>query len=519
MNSDYYEKLIESEEKFRTLFEEIKEPIIVGDENFVHEMCNQAFLDIFGFKNFEELGQTHPGELSPLTQENGEDSFYLAEEKRKEFLEKGFVKFEWLHKKITGEIFPAEVTMLMFKTNRKKYIQTKVVDISERKQYEQKLKEEKEKAENANKSKSEFFAKMSHELRTPLNSIIGFSYLLDEMELNKEKKELINYIKLSSSDLLILINDLLDLSKIESGKVKIRNEVFNFHEMLSELKRMYSNVYINKTLQFDIIYNKATIPEYLYFDSIRLRQILTNLIDNAFTSTYEGFIKIEISKKIQNNKESLEFSIKDSGKGIKKEELPKIFDYDENNLTRKHNGASLGLAIIKGFVNLLNGEITVESVFGKGSNFIVTLPIINSPEIKTEILKTKNKNNIKIAVAEDEEKNQILIKKILEKNGFFVKIAENGAKLLEELNKDNYNLILMDIQMPELNGFEATKIIRNHWNIDIKTIPIIGLSAFVKEDDIKTALELGMNDYITKPFKIDNLIEKIMKYSNKQVIE
>ncbi len=519
MNTDYYEKLVESEEKFRALFEAVKEGIIIADDKWNNQMCNSSFLNMFGFKSFDEFKLTHPAELSPLTQENGEDSFYLAEKIKEEAIKKGYMKFEWLHKKMTGEIFPAEITIIKYSTNKNNFIQTKVIDISERKQYEQKLKEEKEKAENANKSKSEFFAKMSHELRTPLNSIIGFSYLLDEMELNKEKKELINYIKLSSSDLLTLINDLLDLSKIESGKVKIRNEVFNFYEMLSELKRMYSNVYINKTLQFDIIYNKATIPEYLYFDSIRLRQILTNLIDNAFTSTYEGFIKIEIFKKSQNNKEFLEFSIKDSGKGIKKEELPKIFDYDENNLTKKHNGASLGFSIIKGFVNLLNGEIKVESVFGKGSNFIVTLPIINSPEIKTEILKTKNKNNIKIAVAEDEEKNQVLIKKILEKNGFFVKIAENGAKLLEELNKDNYNLILMDIQMPELNGFEATKIIRNHWNIDIKTIPILGLSAFVKEDDIKTALELGMNDYITKPFKIDNLIEKIMKYSNKHVIE
>ncbi len=516
---DYYERLIESEEKFKALFEAVREGIIITDDKWNNQMCNNSFLDMFGFKSFDEFKSTHPAEFSPLTQPSGEDSFILAEKMKEQALEKGYLRFEWIHKKVTGELFPSEVTIIKYSTNKSNFIQTKIVDISERKQYEQKLKEEKEKAENANKSKSEFFAKMSHELRTPLNSIIGFSCLLDEMELNKEKKELINYIKLSSSDLLVLINDLLDLSRIESGKVKIRNEVFNFHQMLSELKKMYSNIYINKTLQFDIIFNKVTIPEYLYFDSIKLRQILTNLIDNAFTSTFQGFVKTEIIKKSQNGKDFLEFSIKDSGKGIKEEDLAKIFDYDENNLTKKHSGAGLGLAIVKGFVNLLNGEIKAESIYGKGSTFIVKLPIINSPEIKTEILKTKNKNNIKIAVAEDEEKNQILIKKILEKNGFYVKIAENGAVLLEELYKDNYNLILMDIQMPELNGFEATKIIRNHWNIDIKTIPILGLSAFVKEDDITTALELGMNDYITKPFKIDNLIEKIMKYSNKQVIE
>jgi two-component system CheB/CheR fusion protein len=375
-------------------------------------------------------------------------------------------------------------------------------------------------AEEALKYKQQFLANMSHEIRTPMNSIVGFTNVILKTELNAKQKEYIDAIKKSGESLIILINDILDLAKVDSGKMIFSNKPFNLGECVTDIFNLFEPKCIEKDLEFTKTYN-TSIPKFLLGDAVRLRQIILNLISNAIKFTPQGKINLSIEVVTDNAKEiAIEFIVSDTGIGIPENRLSHIFNNFEqasDEISKDYGGTGLGLAIVKQLVEFQGGSLIVKSKVGEGStfgfqmNFPKTTEII--PEEPALIVKTRNETNIiKVLVAEDIALNQMLIKLILADFGFECEIAENGKVVIEKLKESAYDVILMDLQMPIMNGFEATDYIRNTMNL---SIPIIALTADVTSIDIDKSKKVGMNDYISKPIDEELLYRKIISQVNK----
>lgn len=390
-------------------------------------------------------------------------------------------------------------------------------DITERKQAIKKLVDAKDVAENNMKIRQQFLANMSHEIRTPMNAIIGLSNLLLDGELAVKQKEFANSIKLSADNLLVIINDILDMSKIESGKLTIESVSFNFYQLIEGVKSIFKHKIEEKGIKF-IIDVQEEVPEFLLGDPTRLNQILLNLIGNAVKFTDKGHIFLFVKMSEKTAKETtLQFQIEDTGKGIAKENLKKIFNVftqESNNTTRLYGGTGLGLAIVKQLISIQGGTIKVDSIINQGSTF--------SAEIKYGIpKKSKKKKNefnsnfglsklkeSRIIMAEDYPMNQLLAKSLFDKWEINLTIVANGKLLLNDLNTNSYDIILMDIQMPEMDGLEATRKLRQR---GIKT-PVIAITAHAFKEEQEQCIKAGMNDFISKPFKEKELKEKLITF-------
>jgi two-component system CheB/CheR fusion protein len=378
-------------------------------------------------------------------------------------------------------------------------------------------------AENALKSKQQFLSNMSHEIRTPMNAIIGFTNVALKTDLSKEQKEFITAIKSSGNALIVLINDILDLAKVDAGKMTFDKKNFNIFESIADIFYLFESKCSEKNLILEKQYD-TRIPKFIVGDSMRLRQIILNLISNAIKFTEQGKIILSVQMlKEDSEKTTIEFTLTDTGIGIPKNKLTHIFDNFEQastEISRLYGGTGLGLAIVKQLVEHQGGTLIVKSEEGKGSTFGFIMDFekfsAETPAETENIYNTiEGLESTKILVAEDVPLNQLLIKIILEEFGFQCDIAENGKVAIEKLKENSYDIVLMDILMPEMNGFEATDYIRNTMN---SKIPIIALTADVTTVDVQKSKIVGMNDYISKPIDEKLLYTKIIKQLKKSVL-
>jgi len=369
-------------------------------------------------------------------------------------------------------------------------------------------------AESAVKAKQQFLSNMSHEIRTPMNAIIGFTKVVLKTDLTSKQKEYLTAIKLSGDALIVLINDILDLAKVDAGKMIFQQTPFKMSLSISAMLHLFETKIQEKNLELVKEYD-PNIPDVLIGDPVRLHQIILNLVSNAVKFTSKGKIIVSIRLLTQDEeKVSIEFSVSDTGIGIPENKIERIFENFQqasSGTSRLYGGTGLGLAIVKQLVEPQGGSIHVKSVVGEGSTFSFILSFLKTTEeaeIETEIeeLDTEIKN-IKVLVAEDIPLNQLLMKTLLDDFGFERDIAANGRIAIEKLKEKTYDIILMDLQMPEMNGFEATEYIRNEMK---SKIPIIALTADVTTVDLAKCKAVGMNDYIAKPVDERLLYNKIV---------
>jgi PAS domain S-box-containing protein len=369
-------------------------------------------------------------------------------------------------------------------------------------------------AENAVKAKQQFLSNMSHEIRTPMNAIIGFTKVVLKTELSEKQKEYLSAIKTSGDALIVLINDILDLAKVDSGKMTFEKIPFKMESSISAMLHLFEPKIREKNLELIKEYDK-TIPEIIVGDPVRLHQIIINLVSNAVKFTTEGAITVAVRKEREDGeKVTILFAVTDTGIGIQASKIDGIFENFQqatSGTSRIYGGTGLGLAIVKQLVESQGGEVTVISTEGKGSTFSFELTfdktdvkVLNDShwlDVDSEL------ENIKVLVVEDMPLNQLLMKTVLDDFGFEREIAANGKIAIELLEGKVYDIVLMDLQMPEMNGFEATKYIRNTLN---SSIPIIALTADVTTVDIDKCKAVGMNDYLAKPIDEKLLYKKIV---------
>jgi PAS domain S-box-containing protein len=511
-------ELEESEKKYRTLVEDIYEVIFSLDTYGFISYVSPSIQKLIGFSVEDIIGKhfakyIHPDDLEDVTA-----SF---------------------HRLLSGILEPSEYRIIT-KTGEYKYVRSSskvkfekgkpvstrgiLIDITDIKKTQQELLSAKEEAESALKVKSEFLARMSHEIRTPMNGVIGMTGLILQTPLTIEQKEYAETIISSGEILLAIINDILEFSRIESGKLEIEKYSFNLRKCVETTLEFFHSQILDKGLSYKISIEES-LPEYVLGDSTRIKQVLMNLISNAYKFTNRGLITISVNKnRKENEKLELLFSVEDTGIGIDKNSIKNLFQpftQLDSFSSRRYGGTGLGLTICKHLVELMNGKISVTSAPGIGSKFYFTVLVETDDKMQLADKASKNYTNInsdlakklplRILLVEDNIINQKVVLKILKKFGYTADIALNGIEAIESVQKQPYDIIFMDIQMPEMDGYEATKVLLKMFPAENRP-HIIAITAAVMKGDKEKCLDAGMVDYLPKPVLPEDILLVLLKW-------
>ena len=512
-----HEQLRKSEEKYRGILDNMELGLLEVDNNHTILRAYDRFCEMLGYTNEELVGQNAKELFLP------EAETEIVDERQEE-REKGEASsYELSLIKKDGTPIWVLISGAPIMDEHGDVVASMGIhyDITARKLLEQELAKAKVIAEEARQAEKQFLANMSHEIRTPLNAIIGMTHLMFDTRPTNEQFEYLDILKTSADFLHSLISDLLDMAKIEAGRIEIHKHPFELVGLLRTIQRVFQIKLDSSPVEINLLTDVKISGNYLG-DDLLLNQILLNIIGNAEKFTEQG--SIDIMVKLQREELDtcwIEFKISDTGIGIPENKLDLIFQkfkQVDSEQGHKHKGTGLGLAITKQLVELQGGTIVVRSREGEGTTFIVTLPF---QKAKTEVVKNNhviqeansNLESCKVLVAEDNAMNQKYISSLLSKWHFTYTIASDGKKAVEKARKERFDIILMDIQMPNMDGYEATIKIRNTENINQNT-PIIALTASAMLDQKNKAFEVGMNNFVTKPFSPNHLLSVIQNYVN-----
>ncbi|MGP8215493.1 MAG: ATP-binding protein [Bacteroidia bacterium] len=419
-----------------------------------------------------------------------------------------------------GKIIDIEYTVRNIQVDGRLQMLSIIRDVTEKKQNELQLRKEKERAETAEiarKIGEQFLANMSHEIRTPMNAIVGFTDIMLKTPLTPEQNQYLEAIKMSGDNLLVIINDILDFSRMRSGKIPIEQRIFSLSRVIAMCTELMTHKASEKGIKLITSIDK-NIPDELIGDPTRLNQVLINLTANAIKFTAKGEVSIGVNLLSEKNNETeLEFTVKDSGIGIAKDKLATIFEaftQANNDTARRYGGTGLGLAIVKQLIELQGGSIAVSSEEGKGSCFYFRIKYKNNPtsevsNIKPTLAHKEHIKNLNVLLVEDNTMNQLLTCKVLKEWGWNIEVVENGLEAIEQVKSTHFDLILMDIQMPGMDGYEATRQIRNSLPEPKCHVPIMAMTADVLPSEEEKCYKAGMNGYISKPFDTQTLYSKI----------
>lgn len=506
--------LRESEEKFRDIFESFQDIYYRTDIDGVIDMISPSVKDLTGFSPEEMIGKRIF---------NYYENPKKQEKHLKQLLTRGSVRnFEVNIKTKDGRFIPTISNIRIIFDNNYKPVAIDGVarDISELKKASGELLKAKEIAEKSLKTKESFLANMSHEIRTPMNGIIGMIDLLAETSLNTEQKDYVDTLKKSSETLLAILNDILDLSKLEAGKMQLRFTPVDLKDTINKIHSLFLQKALIKGIDFKYYYDEKA-PRYVLADETRLLQIISNLTSNAIKFTDRGSVKIFVKYLGYNHKKNiLMVEVQDSGIGIAQEGINLLFDAFkqlDNTSSKSYGGTGLGLAISRQLTSLMGGNIGVNSEVGKGSTFWFTfeaetsevIPEKLSPEGQSLKQLSFTTYTPKILLVDDNKVNRMVGGEILKKTGCKVDYATNGKEAIDKVRQNTYDVVLMDIQMPEMDGVTATQHIRK---LDKKLPPIIAMTAYSMQEDKERFISSGMDDYLSKPIRPEPLLTKIKQW-------
>ena len=537
-NQDMTERIHEEElEKLALAATQSFNSVIIADKNGKIEWVNEGFTRLTGYE-LHDVFNTH-GELLRNGYPTGlseKESFHESVMKDKNFKKEG--KEYWVITTLTpvigksGEverIIAIDSDITIRKEMEEDLLKAKKIAehslMKGNKALDELIKAKKE-LETSMKVKEQFLANMSHEIRTPMNAIVGFTNLLLKTEIGTEQKQYVDAIKISGENLLVIINDILDFSKIESGKVVFEKTDLRLSQLISTLRELMLQKSVEKGIKLSTTIDRR-IPDKLIGDPTRLNQILLNLVGNSIKFTEKGGVTIKVDLMSETDTTvDLTFSVIDTGIGISKDKLDSIFQgftQASNETTRKYGGTGLGLTIVKQLVELQGGSISVKSETGTGSTFTFNLTFTKADQSAIDNAnqsKTENEivsiDGLNILLVEDNLLNQVLAKKVLTDWNWKVEIAENGLIALEKVKQIDFDIILMDIQMPEMDGYEATRSIRKMNDSSKSKVPIIAMTAHAMSGESEKCISAGMNGYISKPFDVTLLYRKIISVLRKK---